>query len=197
MVRKNWILIGCVVAVAALVCAVTYAEKSETKDALPSAVQSAVKALFPKAVIEKSTKEEASIGAYEVELKDNGKAASVNVGENGTVIEVETTVDMNALPDAVKKTLKAQDVNVPTVDKAVTYAELKLVELKAPVTTYEVKVTKDGKESEIKIAANGKILKQEAAEKVEKDEKGGKEEKKCDKEKTEDDDDKDEKHEQK
>ena len=196
MVRKNWILIGCVVAVAALVCAVTYAEKSETKDALPSAVQSAVKAKFSKnAVIEKSTKEEASIGAYEVELKDNGKAASVNVGENGTVIEVETTVDMNALPDAVKKTLKAQDVNVPTVDKAVTYAELKLVELKAPVTTYEVKVTKDGKESEIKIAANGKILKQEAAEKVEKDEKGGKEEKKCGKEK--DEDDKDEEHEHK
>ena len=194
MVRKNWILIGCVVAVAAMVCAVTYAEKSE-KCSLPAAVQSAVKAKFPKAVIETSKKEEASICAYEVELKDNGKPASVNVGEDGTVIEVETTVDMNALPDAVKKTLKAQDVNVPTVDKAVTYFELKLVELKSPVTTYEVKVTKDGKESEIKIAADGKILKQEAAEKVEKDEKGGKEEKKCSKEK--DDDDKDEKHEQK
>ena len=191
MVRKNWILIGCVVAVAALICAVTYAEKSETKDALPSAVQSAVKALFSKAVIETSKKEEASISAYEVELKDNGKAASVNVGEDGTVIEVETTVDMNALPDAVKKTLKAQDVNVPTVDKAVTYAELKLVKLDAPVTTYEVKVTKDGKESEIKIAANGKILKQEA---VENDEKGVKEEKKCGKEKDEDDKDKEHEH---
>jgi hypothetical protein len=190
MVRKNWILIGCVVAVAVMVCAVTYAEKSE-KCSLPTAVESAVKALFSKAVIESSKKEEASIGAYEVELKDNGKSASVNVGEDGTVIEVETTVDMNALPDAVKKTLKAQDVNVPTVDKAVTYAELKLVELKSPVTTYEV--TKDGKE--IKIAADGKILKQKAAEKVEKDEKGGKEEKKCGKEK--DEDEKDEEHEHK
>jgi hypothetical protein len=169
MVRKNGILIGCVVAVAALVCAVTYAEKSETKDALPSAVQSAVKALFSNAVIESSKKEEASICAYEVELKDNGKAASVNVGEDGTVIEVETTVDMNALPDAVKKTLKAQDVKVPTVDKAVTYFELKLVKLDAPVTTYEAKISKDGKESEIKIAADGKIMKQEAAEKEEKD----------------------------
>jgi len=196
MVRKNWILIGCVVAVAAMVCAVTYAEKTE-KCSLPTAVESAVKALFSKAVIETSKKEEESICTYEVELKDNGKAVSVNVGEDGKVIEVETTVDMNDLPDAVKKTLKAQDVNVPTVDKAVTYFELKLVELKSPVTTYEVKVTKDGKESEIKIAADGKIMKQEAAEKVEKDEKGGKEEKKCDKEKTEDDDDKDEKHEQK
>jgi hypothetical protein len=194
MVRKNWILVGCVMAVAVLVCAVTYAEKSE-KCSLPTAVESAVKALFSKAVIESSKKEEASICAYEVELKDNGKPASVNVGENGMVIEVETTVDMSALPDAVKKTLKAQDVNVPTVDKAVTYAELKLVKLDAPVTTYEVKVTKDGKESEIKIAADGKILKQEAVEKVEKDEKGGKEEKKCGKEK--DEDDKDEKHEQK
>ena len=179
-----------------MVCAVTYAEKTE-KCSLPTAVESAVKALFSKAVIETSKKEEESICTYEVELKDNGKAVSVNVGEDGKVIEVETTVDMNDLPDAVKKTLKAQDVNVPTVDKAVTYFELKLVELKSPVTTYEVKVTKDGKESEIKIAADGKIMKQEAAEKVEKDEKGGKEEKKCDKEKTEDDDDKDEKHEQK
>lgn len=181
MVRKNWILIECVVAVAVLVCAVTYAEKSE-KCSLPTAVESAVKALFSKAVIESSKKEEASICAYEVELKDNGKPASVNVGENGMVIEVETTVDMNALPDAVKKTLKAQDVNVSTVDKAVTYAELKLVKLDAPVITYEV--TKDGKE--IKIAADGKILKQEA---VEKDEKGGKEEKKCGKEKDEDEKD--------
>jgi hypothetical protein len=50
-----------------------------------------------------------------------------------------------------------------------------------PVTTYEAEITKDGKETEIKVAADGTILKQEVKEK------------KCDKEK--DDNGKDEEHE--
>ncbi len=191
MIRKNWILIGCAVAVAALVCAVTYAEKSEMKDSLPAAVESAIKAIFPKATIEKFKMEEAEIKTYEVELKD----ASMNIGVDGTVASIETVEEVNALPAAVAQTIKAQDAKVVKVEKEVKKAELKLVKLDTPVITYEAKISKDGKESEIKIAADGKILKQEAAEKVEKDEKGGKEEKKCGKEK--DEDEKDEEHEHK
>jgi hypothetical protein len=168
MVRKSWIVIGCVSAVAAMLCAATYAEKGEMKGSLPAAVQSAVKALFPSGTIEKSKMEEMEIKIYEVELKD----ASMNVGEDGTVASVETVEDVNALPAAVARTIKAQDAKMVKAEKEVKHAELKLVKLDAPVTTYEVKVTKDGKEMEIVIAADGKLLKQEAVEKKGKN-KGG------------------------
>jgi len=164
MVRKNWILIGCAVA-AALFCAVTYAEKSEKKDSLPAAVESAVKAAFPKAAIEKFEMEEAEIKVFEVELKD----ASMNIGADGTVASIETVEEVSSLPAAVAQTIKAQDAKVVKVEKEVKKAEFKLVKLDTPVITYEAKISKDGKESEIKIAADGKILKQEAAEKEEKD----------------------------
>jgi hypothetical protein len=180
MVRKSWLVIGCITAVVAVACAVTYAEKSE-KCSLPAAVESAVKAMFPEAAIEKFKKEEAEIKTYEVELKD----ASMNVDADGTVVSVETVEKVDALPAAVADTIKAQNAKVVKVEKEVKHAEFKLVKLDTPVTAYEAKITKDGKEMELKIAADGKILKQEAAEKEEKEEK----EKKCGKEKDEDDKD--------
>jgi len=168
MVRKSRITIGCLVAVAVMLCAAAYAEKSEMKGLLPASVQAAVKAMFPSGTIEKTKMEEMEIKTYEVELKD----ASMNVGEDGTVASVETVEDVNALPAAVAQTIKTQDAKAVKAEKEVKHAELKLVKLDAPVTTYEVKVTKDGKEVEIVIAADGKILKQEVAEKKEEN-KGG------------------------
>ena len=159
MVRKNWILIGCVLVVAAMV-AITYAEKSEMKGALPAAVESAVKAAFPKAAIEKFGMEEEEFKVYEVELKD----ASMNIGADGTVESIETVEDVNALPAAVAQTIKAEGAKAVKVEKEVKKAELKLVKLDTPVITYEAKISKDDKESEIVISADGKILKQEAAE---------------------------------
>jgi hypothetical protein len=164
MVSKKWILVVCAVAFVAIVCAVTYAEKSETK-ALPSAVESAVKAAFPNAKIEKFGTEEAEIQVYEVELKE----ASMNIGVDGTVATIETVEKENALPAAVAQAIKEQNGKVVKVEKEVKKAELKLVKLDTPVTTYEAKISKDGKETEIVISADGKILEKKAAEKDEKD----------------------------
>jgi hypothetical protein len=157
MVRKNWIAAVCVIVVAAMV----YAEKGKMKETLPAAVESAVKAMFPSAAIEKSKMEEMEIKTYEVELK----GASMNVAADGMVASVETVEEVNALPAAVAQTIKAQGVKVAKVEKEVQYAELKLVKLDVPMTTYEAKISKDGKEMEIKIAADGKILKQEVEKK--------------------------------
>ena len=168
MIGKKWILVGCFAAIAVIVCAVTYAEKSENEESLPAAVASAVKAAFPKAAIENFDTEEQGITVYEVELKD----ASVNIGEDGTVATIETVEEESKLPAAVAQAIKSQGAKVVKVEKEVKKAELKLVKLDNPVTTYEAKISKDGKESEILISADGKILKQEAAEK---DEKGNKE----------------------
>jgi hypothetical protein len=170
MVRKKGILIGCALMVAVLVCAVTYAEKNEKKT-LPAAVESAVKANFPNATIEKFAAEEEEITVYEIELKN----ASVNIGADGTVATIETVEDINALPAAVAQAIKAQGAKAVKVEKEVKKAELKLVKLDNPVTTYEAKISKDGKETEIVISADGKILKQEAADAKDADEKGNKE----------------------
>jgi len=68
---------------------------------------------------------------------------------------------------------------VSKVEKSVEYAQLKVVKLVTPVTSYEAEIIKDGKKIEMEIAIDGTILKQHEVEK-----------KKDDKEK--DDDDKDE-----
>lgn len=176
MVKKNWIAIICCVAVAVLLCTVTYAEKGEKKGSLPAAIEAAVKALFPNAVIEKSEKEEEEVKMYEVELKEGDKKSTAKLTEDGTLVEIESVETIEALPAAVANVIKAQNGKIKNIEKAVEHAQLKVVKLDAPVTSYETEIIKDGKEIEIKIAADGTILEQ-------------KEEKKKDKEKEEHDKD--------
>jgi hypothetical protein len=173
MVRKNWMVIGLCVAVAVMLCAAAYGEKGEKECSLSAALQSAVKAIFPNGVIEKCKIEEASVKVTEATLKDNGKEAEVKLADDGMVVEVDATVDMNSLPAAVTQTIKAQNAEVKEIDKNIEYAQLKYVKLDTPKTYYEVDINKDGKKIEMEIAPDGKILKQEA----------GKEE--CNKEKDE------------
>jgi len=169
MVRKKWIVIVCCIAAAAVLCTVTYAEKSE-KCSLPAVVQAAVKAFFPTAIIEENGMEKESVKMYEVKVKDGNKESDVKLAEDGIVVEVESVEDINALPAAVAKTFKAQDAKLSKVEKAVEYAQLKVVKLDTPIVTYEAKITKGGKETEIKVAADGTILKQETEKKKDKDE---------------------------
>jgi hypothetical protein len=177
MVKKNWIVIVCCVAIVAVLCAVTYAEKGDLKGSLPAAVQAAVKTLFPNAAIDKSSKEEEEMEMYEVKIKDAGKESEVKLAEDGTVVEVESIEAIDALPEAVAKTLKAQDAKIAKAEKSVEHAQLKLVKLDTPVTTYEAKIKKDGKEVEIKVAADGTILKQEQKKEKDDDDKDKKKDK--------------------
>jgi len=180
MTRKTWVVIGCCVMLVAMLCAVTYAEKGEKECSLSAAAQAAVKALFPNATIEKCKMDEEEIKMCEVKVKDGDKESEVKLTDDGTVAEAETTETLDTVPAAVAQTLKAQGAEVSKVKKGVEYAQLKLVKLDTPITTYEAKITKDGKEVEIKVAADGTIIKQEV--------------KKCDKDKDDDDgkdDDKD------
>jgi hypothetical protein len=179
MFKKSWIVIICCVALAAILCTVTYAEKGEKKCSLPVAVEAAIKALLPNGVVGENSKEEEEIEMFEVKVKDAGKESNVKLAEDGTVVEVESVEAIGDVPAAVAKTFKAQDAKIEKVEKAVEHAQVKIVKLDTPIITYEAKITKNGKEVEIKVAADGSIIKQQA------------EEKKCDKEKKEKDDDDD------
>jgi hypothetical protein len=156
MNRKTWIVICCV-ALAAMLCAVTYAEKCE-KGSVPAAIQAAIKALMPNASIEKCAMEEEPTPVCELKVKDGDKESDVKLAVDGTVMEVESFESIDALPEAVAKTFKAQDAKLSKVEKAVQYAQLKVVKLETPITTYEAKVTQKGKEVEIQVAADGTII---------------------------------------
>jgi hypothetical protein len=156
MNRKTWIVICCV-ALAAMLCAVTYAEKCE-KGSVPAAIQAAIKALMPNASIETCAMEEEATPVCELKVKDGDKESDVKLAVDGTVMEVESFESIDALPEAVAKTFKAQDAKLSKVEKAVQYAQLKVVKLETPITTYEAKVTQKGKEVEIQVAADGTII---------------------------------------
>jgi hypothetical protein len=173
MVRKNWIVIGLCITAAVMLCTAAYSEKGEKKCSLPAAVEAAVKALFPKAAIDESKKDKESIKTYEVDVKDGNEESEITVAEDGTVLDVDSDETMDTVPAKVALAIKAQNAEVKEIVKEVEYAQLKVVKLDKPVTSYEAEIIKDGEKIELKIAADGTIIKQEA--------------KKCHKEKDDDD----------
>ena len=181
MARRNRIVIVLCIAAAVMLCTAAFGEKGENKGALPAAVEAAIKALFPKATVDESKMDQESLRVYEVGIKDVNKEYDVTVSEDGVAAEVCNEETLDTLPAAVAQAIKAQNGEVKEAEKEVKYAQLKMVKLDTPVTSYEAKIIKDDKTIEIKIAVDGTILKQHEAEK-----------KKCDKDK--DDDDKGSEH---
>jgi hypothetical protein len=176
MVRRNWIVIGLCVAAAVILCTAAFGEKGEKKCSLPAAVEAAVKMLFPKATVDESKMDRESVKMYEVGIKDGNSEYDVTVSEDGIISEVTTDEAVDTLPAAVAQTIKAQNGEVKEVEKEIKYAQIKVVKLDTPVTSYEAKIIKDNETIEVKIAADGTILKQHEAE-----------EKKCQKDKEDDD----------
>jgi uncharacterized membrane protein YkoI len=173
---RIWKWFGLVVLVTAMVCAMTYADKQEAKNVtLPAAVKDAIKAAYPQGVIDK-TKTEREFEVFEVIVKQNGQESEPSIAPDGTIIGVETKVGKETLPDTVAKALSkaAEGAEIKGIDKEVIYFVIKPVKLDAPETTYEAKLTKDGNECEVKLAANGTILDKSAWQKPE-----GKNEGKC------------------
>jgi Putative beta-lactamase-inhibitor-like, PepSY-like len=146
-------------------------------DKLPAAVLKAVKRKFPKAEIEKATKEvEDGTTTYEVELEINDRSVDVSLKADGTILEIEREVPVAELPKAVRKKLAARYPGA----KIVKAEELTKGE-DGPVR-YEVAIS-----TEVVLTAKGKIVRA----KEEEDEKPSTKAKKSRKDKDEDDDDED------
>ncbi len=187
-----------VLVIIAVIASGVYAGRDKCKKKLPKAVKAAVKALCPDGEIKEFKKEKKSLKVYEVEVDVNGVEIEIKVACDGTVVKVETEQDVNSLPAAVAKAVGKKGGEVVEADKKVVYAELKLVKLAAPVTTYEIKTKKDGKTTEMKIADDGKILKRKTKKCKKMEKKCGKKEEKsyskevkkgCDKKEGKDDKD--------
>jgi hypothetical protein len=154
-------------------------EEKVSVDKLPAAVKKALKRKFPKAEIEKATKEvEDGNTVYEVELEIKDRSVDVSLKADGTILEIEREVPADELPEAVRKKLAARYPKAK-IEKAeeITKGE------DGPVR-YEVAIT-----TEVVLTANGKIVQAEEEEDEKKPTAQAKKSKK-DKEDDDDDDDK-------
>ena len=131
-------------------------EKELKKDQVPKAVISAFEKAFPNAK-ELEFEEELFEGktAYEVEYKRDGKEYEFLYSPEGVLLQKEEEVDVKTLPDPViQAILKAHP-------KAKIKEAEKLMKPDGTVTGYEVEIKVAGKELELELDVNGKILKTE------------------------------------
>lgn len=163
MKRKNLKLVYIAMVIGVIACVVAYAGKDEQKKTcLPPAARTALDTLYPNAEIEETNVEKEGLKVYEVELEQNGREVEVTLAPDGTLVEVETEITVQGLPELVAKAIEkaAEGATVKEVEKEVTYAVVKLVKLEQPQTSYEAELSREGAKCEIELAADGTILEQ-------------------------------------
>jgi len=163
MKRKNLKLLYIAMVVCATACVITYAGKYKlSKSCLSPAAKTALDTLYPNAEIEEAKVEKEGLKVYEVELEQNGQEVEVMLAPDGTLMEVETEMTVQELPELVAKAIEnaAEGAIVNEVSKETTYAIVKLVELAQPQTSYEAELSKEGAKCKIELAADGTILEQ-------------------------------------
>jgi len=144
----------------------------------PPAAVSAIRQAFPKASIEKvKPEEEDGVKVYEAKLLDNGKEMEIKVTGEGAILEIETDVAPGDLPKAVSDAVAkaAPGAKIKKARKEETLADVKRGKLAKAELKYEVEVAQNGKEGELEVAPDGKIVEElqwKGEEKEENDEKG-------------------------
>ena len=84
----------------------------------------------------------------------------MKVAPDGTVIETETEIGFDALPEAVKSEIAKLGTGavIEEVKEETEYYVVKLEELETPSVAYEVELEMDGIEMVIEYAIDGQIL---------------------------------------
>lgn len=123
-------------------------EKKVKMQDLPPAVQETVKAQTQGAALLGLNMEvENGKTEYEAETKVSGHSRDIQIDPTGKIVAIEEEVPFDSIPAAAKAGLT----------KLAAGGKIKKVEsvTKGNTVTYEAVVTKDGKSSEIVVAANG------------------------------------------
>jgi uncharacterized membrane protein YkoI len=126
-------------------------EKAITMKDLPAGVQRKVQEQSKGATIRGLSKEvEGGKTVYEVEMKVNGHGKDVLMDASGAVIEVEEEVALESIPGAARAAIEkaAGDGKIAKVEKVSGGKE----------TAYEAGLRKNGKRSEVKVSADGRLL---------------------------------------
>ena len=114
-----------------------------------SEVPAAAKTAFAKANPNTTAEWEKENDSYEVNFKNNGKKMSYVINKSGSILETESEIDVNELPETVKAYVKQHNKG------AIAKAAEKIVKANGE-TSYEVKV----KNKELMFDSNGKMIKQ-------------------------------------
>jgi uncharacterized membrane protein YkoI len=87
---------------------------------------------------------------YEVEMTVNGRGKDVSMDASGTVIEVEEEVALGSIPAAAQAAIEkaAAGGKIAKVEKVAGGKEF----------VYEAALRKDGKRSEVRVSADGRLL---------------------------------------
>ncbi|MCX6134606.1 MAG: PepSY-like domain-containing protein [Ignavibacteriales bacterium] len=137
--------------VAGMTCVSAQEKKLKPKQ-LPAAVQAAFQKAYPAAKIKGASSEvENGKTIYEVESVDGTINRDLLYSEDGSVLEIEETIALKALPDEVSKALKAE-----TGKGKVQKAE-KLT--KGGTIQYEFVISSGKNTREVVIDPSGKIVK--------------------------------------
>ena len=114
---------------------------------IPESLQSKFKTLYPKADEVEWSKEE---GNYEVNFELDDVEMSVVLDSKGSLLETETEIDTDNLPDVIKSSIEKDfaGYNIKEASKIV----------KDSKTTYEAELEKDGEKSDAIFDTNGKFI---------------------------------------
>jgi hypothetical protein len=101
-----------------------------------------------------------------VELADGGKEVELEVTPSGQIAGVEKEIAESDLPAPVAKKLAdlAGDGQVKEIERQELHAVIRMVKLSEPKVFYEAEIVKDGKEVEVTISEDGKVLAKEVEE---------------------------------
>jgi len=125
-------------------------DKKLKKSDLPPAVQKAADEVSKGATVKGYGSEmEGGKLNYEVELSVNGHSKDVSIAPDGTVLEIEEEVAMDALPAAVREGLQ-KEAGKGTIKKVESLTK------KRKLVAYEAAVMTGTKKSEVQVGPNGK-----------------------------------------
>ncbi len=127
-------------------------EKEETISwaQVPAAAQQTIKQRAPETAIRKIEKDdEDGKASYEFQIVQAGKKSEVTVDADGKLMSLEEVVALADVPVTVRQTLETQAMG-GKMDKVEKVTE-------DGKTTFEAKIEKDGKKSEVTVTPDGKI----------------------------------------
>jgi len=165
--RRAWVsgvAAAAFIVIATISCA---ADEPKDLDKVPKAVMDALKAKFPRAKIDKWSKEtENGKVVYDIEFKQDGRKAEADIFEDGTIQNFEKEFDTKDLPKAV----------VEAVEKKYPMSKMKEVmeitdikDNKEIHGGFEIVLkTADNKDVEVTVSKEGKILEDSGAKKDQK-----------------------------
>lgn len=127
---------------------------------LSDSARKAIEGAFPNAPMRSIEREQRSIEAFEVELFVENREIEVLITADGTMIQVDRSIDLGNLPAVVREGLAkiAAGAALQEIEEIQLQGELKVIPLERPRTVYQAEIVVDGQERTFTVDETGKLL---------------------------------------